>query len=57
MSDFRSRGTRAQTHIKENEEKLEKERKGEMSRGDGKRGMGGFNKYKSPKFKALMMIK
>lgn len=56
MSDLRSRGTRAQTQIKEHQTKeIRKGQKGKKE--NWGQGGGWGNKYKSPNFKALMMIK
>lgn len=52
MCDFGSGGTRAQMQIKEIK-KIRKGKKGRERVGGGV----GCNKYKSPNFKALMMIK
>lgn len=58
MSDLRSRGTRAQTQIKEHQTKVNKKKRKKEEMGKGQLGKGGgSNKYKSPNFKALMMIK
>lgn len=54
MCDLGSRGTRAQMQIKE--EQIKKIRNGKKGRERVDGGVG-YNKYKSPNFKALMMIK